>query len=197
MIKNIVLDMGNVLLDYDPDVIMTKLFEHEADRKLIEKELFRGPEWEQGDLGIITNAERFAGVSKRVPERLHDLLRRCIAEWDICMLPIPGAKEFCDYIKEKGYGVYILSNACERFYHYFPKYFPLEFFDGIVVSSDVHMIKPDIRIYEYLLCKYELKGEECLFIDDREDNVQGAQAAGMNACVFKNDFDAVIQKYML
>ena len=73
----------------------------------------------------------------------------------------------------------------------FPKYFPLEAFDGVVVSSDVHMIKPDIRICQYLLEKYGLQPQECLFIDDREENVEGARTAGMEAVVFQNNFTEI------
>lgn len=53
------------------------------------------------------------------------------------------------------------------------------------------MTKPDIRIYEIFLRRFGLKPEECLFIDDREDNAEGARAAGMQAFVFRNDFEAV------
>lgn len=188
MIKNIILDMGNVLLDYNPCVILDKVCDTPEEKELIYKELFQGPEWIQGDYGEINNSRRFEGVSKRVPESLHEKLRECVEHWDICMKPLEGAKEFCELVKNKGRRIYVLSNACSKFYEYFPKYFPLEEFDGVVVSSDVHMIKPDIGIYQYLTEKYGLQPQECLFIDDREENVEGARAAGMEAVVFKNNY---------
>ena len=83
MIRNIILDMGNVLLDYNPEVILEKTLDNEEDRQIIRKELFGGPEWVQGDLGIIKNSERFDGVSQRVPSRLHPALRECEENWDI------------------------------------------------------------------------------------------------------------------
>jgi len=104
MIKNIVLDMGNVLLDYNPDVCLNLFVREEEDRQLIKRELFEGPEWKQGDLGYITDEERFAGVSSRVPKRLHRELKQCVEKWDVCMLPIPGAKEFCEYGKRRDTG---------------------------------------------------------------------------------------------
>ena len=197
MIRNIVLDMGNVLLDYNPNVILDKVFENEEDKQIILKELFGGPEWVQGDLGIITNSERYDGVSRRVPERLHHGLKRCVEEWDICMIPVEGAKDFCRFVRERGYGMYVLSNACSMFYKYFPKYFPLEDFDGIVVSSDEHIVKPDRRIYEIILERYGLEAGECLFIDDRKDNTLGALGVGMNAHIFRNDYDDIIHRYGL
>lgn len=191
VIRNIILDMGNVLLDYNPHVILDKVCDTPEEKDLIYKELFLGPEWIQGDRGEINNAQRFFGVSKRLPEHLHEKLKECVEHWDVCMTPLPGAVEFCESVKRKGHRIYVLSNACSKFYEYFPKYFPLESFDGVVVSSDVYMIKPDIRIYQFLTEKYGLQPQECLFIDDREENVNGAKAAGMEAVVFKNDFTAI------
>lgn len=191
MIKNIILDMGNVLMDYNPRVILDKVCDTPEEKELLYKELFQGPEWLQGDRGEISNSRRFDGVSKRVPESLHEKLKECVEHWDICMKPLAGAKEFCESVKSKGYRIFVLSNACSKFYEYFPKYFPLEEFDGVVVSSDVHMIKPDIGIYQYLLEKYELQPKECLFIDDREENVAGARAAGMEALVFQNNYTEI------
>lgn len=196
MIKNVVLDMGNVLLAYDPNVILDKICEDENEKAIIYRELFCGEEWIMGDYGTIKNAERFDGVSKRVPTHLHDKLRACVADWDICMKPVNKAQEFCKTVRDKGYNVYVLSNACNKFYEYFPRYFDLEFFDGVVVSSDIHMIKPDVRIYEYLLKKYNLKPEECLFIDDREENVEGALKAHMNSVIFDNNFDEIEKEWL-
>ena len=59
------------------------------------------------------------------------------------------------------------------------------------------MIKPNEEIYKCLLNKYNLKAEECLLIDDIEANVEGAKKVGLNAEVFKNDYDALIKKYNL
>ena len=193
MIKNIVLDMGNVLLDYNPDIILDRTCENDEEKAIIYKELFLGEEWIMGDYGTIKNAERFAGVSKRVPVHLHKKLKECVDNWDICMKPIAGAQEFCREVRDKGYNVYVLSNACNKFYEYFPKHYDLEFFDGVMVSSDVHIIKPDVRIYELLLDKYALNAGECLFIDDRKENVEGARKAGMNAVVFKDNFDEIMK----
>ena len=55
------------------------------------------------------------------------------------------------------------------------------------------MIKPDIRIYQHLLEKYQLQAEECLFIDDRPENVEGAKKAGMQAVVFENNYDKIAE----
>ena len=71
----------------------------------------------------------------------------------------------------------MLSNASDLFYEYFPNLLPLDFFDGIFVSSDYKMLKPDEKIYRTFLAKYGLNAGECLFIDDRKENVSGAERA--------------------
>ena len=191
MIKNIIFDMGNVLLQYDPGVCLHHFVEQEEDRVLIRRELFEGPEWVEGDLGHITDEERFDGVSRRVPERLHGELKACTEQWYMCMRPVAGAKEFCGYAKEQGYRLFVLSNASSSFYQYFQSFAPLDYFDGLVVSCDIHMIKPDVRIYQYLLDKYQLMPEESFFIDDMPGNVAGAQKAGIRGAVFHGDFEKI------
>lgn len=189
MIKNIIFDMGNVLLDYDPNVCLDHFLESDEDKKMIMEELFQGPEWVKGDMGLLTDEEIYFHVQGRLPKRLHPALKNCVFGWHMCMKPIAGAKDFCEYVKAKGYKIYILSNASSNFYNYFPENFaPLSYFDGVVVSSDIHMIKPEQGIYTYLLDKYQLVPEECFFIDDRADNIEGARAVYMNGAVFNGDF---------
>lgn len=193
MLKNIIFDMGNVLLDYDPEIPLNEFCRSEEEKDAIRRELFEGPEWVQGDMGTIRDADRYDLVKERVPKEMHPALKKCSYSWDICLKPVEGAREFCRKVKAAGYGVYVLSNASDKFYEYFPKFLPFDFFNGILVSADVHMIKPDIRIYQHLLEKYQLQAEECLFIDDRPENVEGAKKAGMQAVVFENNYDKIAE----
>lgn len=192
MIKNIVLDMGNVLLDYNPEFVMDQFCSSEEEKDIIRKELFNGPEWLMADKGEIKDKDRFDLVKTRVPEKYHEALKNCADRWDICMDPLDGAEDFCRYAKDHGYGVYILSNASDLFYTYFPKFMPLDFFDGVFVSADYLMLKPDVKIYRTFLEKYGLNGSECLFIDDREDNIAGAGKAGMNTFRFTGNHKEII-----
>lgn len=185
--------MGNVLLDYNSEFVLNLFCSSDEEKEVIRKELFGGPEWQMGDRGDIKDKDRFDLVKVRVPEKYHEALKKCADNWAVCMNPLEGAREFCELIKQKGYGIYILSNASDLFYVYFPKFLPLDFFDGVFVSSDYHMLKPDVEIYEVFLEKYGLKAGECLFIDDREDNVSGAQKAGMNTFCFKGDYKEILE----
>ncbi len=191
MIKNVVFDMGNVLLDYNPRYSLEKYLDNEEDRALIYRELFCGPEWAEADLGLIRDEDRFALVSLRVPQRLHSALKEICTRWYDCMVPLEGAREFVRFCKESGYRIYILSNASDKFYEYFPNFSSLDYFDGYVVSSDIHTAKPQPRIYRHLLNRYHLQAEECLFIDDLPQNVEGARKVGFQAVQFQNDFQPI------
>ncbi len=186
--------MGNVLLDFNPDAVLDEFCSSEEEKDVIRKELFEGPEWMMGDRGDIKDCERFDLVKVRVPEKFHEALRRCADEWDVCMKPLPGAREFCETVKERGFGIYVLSNASDLFYKYFPNLLPVDFFNGVFVSSDYKMLKPDEEIFMTFLAKYGLNAGECLFIDDRKENVSGAENAGLNGWVFDGDFEKIIRR---
>ena len=188
MIKNIILDMGNVLLVYDPELYVEKLCRKEA-REIILKELFLGPDWPKQDLGLIDKPELFELVSKRVPEAFHEDLKNVIFGWSKYMKPVKGASEFLLRMKAAGYRLFVLSNAGFDFHDYFPSAYDIGLFDGIVVSCDRHFIKPDPKIYRYLLETYELDPSECLFIDDMQRNIDGAEACGIRGCLFTGDFN--------
>lgn len=191
-IKHLIFDMGNVLMRYDPEVPLREYVSSEEARDLIRKELFQGPEWVERDRGTISIEEMYESVAKRIPEQYHEELKKCVYGWDICMEPLEKSVKLCEDARKWGYQTYVLSNAAaDEFYRYFPKFSPLEAFDGVMVSSEVHLIKPDVRIYECLLEKYQLKPEECLSFDDRKDNVEGAREAGMQAMVFTEDYESL------
>ena len=159
-IKHLIFDMGNVLMRYDPEVPLREYVSSEEARDLIRKELFQGPEWVERDRGTISIEEMYESVAKRIPEQYHGELKKCVYGWDICMEPLEKSVKLCEDARKWGYQTYVLSNAAaDEFYQYFPKFSPLEAFDGVMVSSEVHLIKPDVRIYECLLEKYQLKPE--------------------------------------
>ena len=180
--------MGNVLLNYSPLYSVEKLCRSDEAKEIILREFFGGPEWIETDRGTMTPEERYISVRKRIPECFHEDFDAVSVGWDICMTPLDGALSFLEHIKENGFGLYLLSNASSEFYRYFPRAIDPGMFDGIVVSSDIKLIKPDMRIYEYLLDKYRLTPGECLFIDDRADNAAAAEKTGMQALVFTGDY---------
>lgn len=187
MIKNIVFDMGNVIIRFDPELFMVRLGLAEEDRKLLKRELFVSLEWSRMDRGSLTDEEAAEIVCRRVPERLHDAVRRLVGMWDRPILPVEGMYELVEELEDMGYGIYLLSNASFRQHDYWPRVPASKFFDGTLISADVKLVKPQPEIYRLLCDKFSLVPEECVFIDDSTSNAEGAYFCGINALVFHGD----------
>lgn len=187
MIKNIVFDMGNVIIRFDPELFMSRLGLAEEDRRLLKRELFVSLEWSRMDRGSLTDEEAAEIVCRRVPERLHDAVRRLVGMWDRPILPVEGMYELVEELRGMGYGIYLLSNASFRQHDYWPRVPASKFFDGTLISADVKLVKPQPEIYRLLCDKFSLLPEECVFIDDSTSNAEGAYFCGINALVFHGD----------
>ena len=99
---------------------------------------------------------------------------------------IPGMRELLGELKAAGYGLYGLTNwSAETFCQVRHRYGVFSLLDGMVVSGEEHIIKPDRAIFRLLTERYGLNAEECLFVDDLQRNVDGALAAGWQGVVFQ------------
>ena len=187
MIRNILFDMGNVLIYFDRNLFMDRLGVSDADKKLLMREVFLSLEWVRMDRGSMVEADAVASCCSRLPERLHDAAEKLIAMWDRPILPIPGMYELIEELKGKGYGIYLLSNASLRQHEYWPRIEASRFFDGTVVSADEGVIKPQPEIYRLILERFGLRAEECFFVDDVPANIEGAFYCGISGAVFHDD----------
>ena len=187
MIRNILFDMGNVLIYFDRNLFMDRLGVSEEDKKLLMRQVFLSVEWVRMDRGSMVEADAVASCRKRLPERLHGAAEKLIAMWDRPILPIPGMYELIEELKGKGYGIYLLSNASLRQHEYWPRIEASRFFDGTLISADEGVIKPQPEIYRLILERFGLKAEECFFIDDVPANIEGALCCGISGAVFYND----------
>jgi 2-haloacid dehalogenase len=98
---------------------------------------------------------------------------------------IPGSVAILRDLRSKGHRLHALTNwSAETFPMIRDTYPVFKEFDGIVVSGEEHLLKPDAAIYRCLLERYALQAEESLFIDDNKDNVEAAKAIGMHAVRF-------------
>ena len=107
-----------------------------------------------------------------------------ILNWTDYLTPIKGMEELIVELKNKGYKIYLLSNASFNQHNYWEKIPAHVHFDGKIVSCDVGAIKPFKEIYEALYKKYNIKPEESFFIDDLIINIFGANQTGMEGYVF-------------
>ena len=187
MIKNILFDMGQVLIRFDQKYFIKRLGIDDADLDLLLREVYRSVEWVQMDRGTLREEDAFRSISKRLPERLHDAAWKLICMWDRPILEVAGMYELVEELKGLGYGIYLLSNASVRQHDYWPRIPASRFFDGKLISADVHVIKPQPEIYRLCLEKFGLQAEECFFIDDAPANIEGALCCGIAGAVFHGD----------
>lgn len=187
MIKNIVFDMGNVVIRFDPDAFIERFGVSGEDKKTLLLEIFRSPEWVMMDRGRLTDEQCADVLCPRVPEHLRDVARKLIALWDRPIIEIEGIYPLIEELKGLGYSIYLLSNASCRQPDYWQRVPAAKFFDGTLISYSVKLIKPMPEIYEKFFETFGLKREECFFIDDSPANIEAGLYVGMPGVVFHND----------
>ena len=192
MIKNIVFDMGQVMMRFDEVYFIERLgVEDPEDRKILRREVFDTVEWVMMDRGTLKDNEFYDIVKERIPERLREYAAKLVFEWFDPVVPVEGMADLVNELKSKGYGIYLLSNASHRQKEYWQNVPGHELFDGSVVSADYLVMKPDPKLYRILLDKYGLVPDECVFIDDFKVNCEGAKYCGMHPIVFRQDIEAL------
>ena len=187
MIKNIVFDMGNVVIRFAPAAFIDRFGVSAEERDMLLREVFRSPEWVMMDRGTLTDEQCADILCPRLPEHLRDIARKLIAFWDRPILETEGICPLIEELKGLGYGIYLLSNASCRQPDYWQRVPASRFFDGTLISYSVKLVKPMPEIYEKFFETFSLKREECFFIDDSPANVEAALYVGMPATVFHND----------
>ena len=187
MIRNILFDMGNVLIRFDRDYFIDRLGVAPEDKQLLMREVFLSVEWVQMDRGSIVEEQAVAQICKRLPEHLYDAAEKLVAMWDRPILPIDGMYELIEELKNAGYGIYLLSNASLRQHEYWPRIPASRFFDGTIISADEGVMKPDAEYYLRALNRFGLKADECFFVDDVPSNIEGALYCGIPGAIFRGD----------
>ena len=198
-IKNIVFDMGNVLMYFSPKTYIERQgITDPADFALLMREIFQKVEWIQLDRGIIPMDYAVEVITARLPERLRqdaeDILR---GWWKGPIMPVPGMEDLIKELKGLGYRMYMLSNANGSLNTYAPRIPGTEHLDGRLVSADWGMLKPEREIFEKLAELYHLDLTECVFIDDSSVNIEGAIRAGLHGIVFHDDLAELRQELNL
>lgn len=197
MIKNIIFDIGNVLVYFAWKETMIELGFDNACIDALDKGFINHSFWDELDLGVRSEDDVIDSVCEAIPE-YSDNIRLF---WKNRILTI-RPYDYCEYwvkdLKRRGYNVYLLTNYPVTLFDEsvktsFPFY---DYIDGKVVSSHVKIRKPDRGIYETLFKKYSLNPGESIFFDDRPVNITGAKAVGLNAFVFEGyeKADAIIKE---
>lgn len=192
MIKNIILDVGKVLVEWEPEEAFRKLGFDEKTVAAVAAATVNSVEWNESDRSALSDEDILAMFIRKAPEYEREIR----LFWDNLDLPIYQYDYVQDWIagmKKQGFRVYILSNYGRHTYAC-TKDGALSFLeqvDGAVFSFQVHQIKPEPEIYRTLLDKYNLVPEECVFFDDRADNIAAAEQIGIHGIQFENYKQAV------
>ncbi len=183
----LVFDLGRVLIDWDPRYLYRRFFPDDPqaiERFLEETQFF---EW-----NVVQDAGR--PFAEAIPEMCakYPQYAELLRAYDSCYEetvggPIQPTVEILRELKQAGYPLSALSNwPSEKFYQLRPRFDFLDWFDVVLVSGDVKLVKPDPRFYQLLLDRIGRSAPECIFIDDSERNITGARDLGFQVILYRS-----------
>jgi glucose-1-phosphatase len=187
MIRNVVFDLGNVLISFRPEEFLKAKNYPENTRMTILADVFGSREWLMLDNGDITTEEAIMGISSTSSLSVHEIGLIFAVRHEI-LYPLTRNIKILPELKKAGFRLYYLSNFPADLWEHVTaaekaKYDFFGFFDGGIISAEARASKPEPGIYNQLLSRYGLKSEECLYIDDLEANVNTAVKIGMHGMV--------------
>lgn len=189
MYKNIIFDLGNVLLNFNPEeYLKTKIIEDDKVSE-VHKEIFKSKEWIMLDRGTITEEEAINILVKNSNQN-GDLIRLAFENWYELLTPIEDSVMILKKLKNAKYKVYFLSNFHMLAFEYITKKYDFfNFFDGGIVSYREKLLKPEEEIYKRVIEEYQLNPVESIFIDDVQANIEGARKLNFETILFKSSKD--------
>lgn len=188
-IRNVVFDLGGVLLEWNADKILARLYREREIQALVKKEVFQHADWLALDKGVLDEEAAVRLFQQRTGRPLSEMkgLMDAVRE---SLVPIPSTFEILEALSEQGIDLYCVSNMHAAVFAYLEKRYDFwSRFKGRVISASIKMIKPDAGIFHHLFSRYRLVPSETLFIDDHFPNVESARQLGMRAILFQGADD--------
>ena len=188
VIKTVIFDIGNVLVDFRWRKMYEEVFGLEgANLEKFADATVRHQAWVDLDQGIITTAQAKEAYAKEVPE-YREYIDHIYQEMDKMLVQFDYAGSWIQELKDRGYRIYILSNWSKPAYDACKdtalSFLPLV--DGVVFSYEELVIKPDRKIYDIICSRYDINPAEAVFLDDTEKNIIAAREYGLHGIVFQN-----------
>jgi len=180
MIKNLILDIGNVICEWNPERLSSMAAESPADQAAVFETTIKHPDWLALDQGLLSVDEAVANATAR-SDLPADMIAAVYEYLPASLIPVEPTIEAMNRAADAEVPMYILSNMAEHSWDYLQA--TMDCFSlckGIVVSWEAKLIKPDAAIYTHLTDKFGLVPSECIFVDDMSANIDAAKACGWN-----------------
>ena len=189
MVRNIIFDLGRVLLNFEPLEYTYKKISDKQKAYKIYQEIFKSNEWIMLDRGSITEKDAVDRICERNPED-SKLIREVMNNWYEILTPMEDVVDILKELKLQGYKIYFLSNFhLLAFENISRKYEFFKNFDGGVVSYKENLLKPENEIYNKLSSRYGINPSESIFIDDTKENIISAEKLGFRTVLFTSSID--------
>ena len=197
MIKNIIFDIGNVILNFNLDEILPKFTKNIEEQKFILDNIINSPEWlgyALIDTGYINKEDAIEIVKDRTNHINDKIISDFWNNYNDYALVNDDIIKLIKKLKQNNYKIYLLSNINHYTHDYIKKSSLLDIVDGFVLSYIEHKIKPFNSIYNTMINRYNLNPNESLFIDDKEENVNTANRLGiLGKKVEPDNYNSVIE----
>ena len=193
MIKNLVFDLGNVLIEWNSEKILTYFEPEKERRQVLRQAIFESGVWHQTDKGELSLKEACEEVLTQLDASYHSAIKNIFYHWYEVVYVYSDLQERIRLWVAQDYRIYILSTTCEIFYHIekagLLPIFPL--LSGYILSSEVGVVKPEAEIYQKLLKKYNLNPVESVFIDDIQANLDTAAELGFETILSTSETENI------
>ena len=187
--KNLVFDMGNGLIEWNSEKILQAITDDRKLHNLLRKEVFETGLWVQTDEGVKTREEMIEIVTAKIGEEYRNEITQLSRYWYKYVDVYTKVQDRIIELSKNGYNIYILSNTAYTFYDLVKEgYIPAaSIAKGIVLSCEEKVLKPNEKIYNILLERYNLDPHDTMFFDDLSENIWGAARCGINGFVVENE----------
>lgn len=186
--KNMIFDMGNVLLDFSPFSIVSNFTTDTYTINLLVKEIFYQQEWLDLDQGIMDEDTAYLHITKRLDSNYHSLVKSILDHWHEYLVECSEMSELLSKLKQKGYKLYLFSNASLRFNDYKNRMQVLTCFDQKIISAEIKLSKPSEAFYTKALELCGIEAKESFFIDDSPINILNANEYGIDGYIYNGSY---------
>jgi putative hydrolase of the HAD superfamily len=186
VIRNVIFDLGGVMITWRPQEIIDRFYLEPALRDAVRTHVFQHPDWVEMDRGTLDEPAAARAFARRMGRPISEM-SALFEHVRASLKPIPASVELAQNLRARGLSLFALSNISEPMFRYLQtqnSFFDL--FTGIVISGAIKMVKPEPEIFAHLAQRFSVGYSEAVFIDDHPANVEAARRLGLAAVLFEN-----------